>query len=99
MFILKTKSHAQGKGIERIKTSVNTSDQACARYIILVLMQAPGVKSQLQLSEMGKHCSRFAAKNAIVHVTVRPIMIQETTENVFVGKILVQRLACRFVLS
>ncbi len=99
MLGLRTKSHTQGKGIERIKTSVNTSDQACARYIIFVLMQLPGVKFKLQLSEMGKHCNRFAAKNEMVHVTVRPIMTQEITENVFKGKILVQRLAYRFVPS
>ena len=90
MFQLRTKSHTHGKGIERIKTSVNTSDQACARYIISVLMQASGVKPKLQLSEIGKHCSKFAVKNAMVHVTVKPIMTQETTENVSVKKILVQ---------
>ena len=96
MFRLRTKSHTHGRGIERIKTSVNTSDQACARYIILVLMQESGVNFKLQLSEIGKHCSRFAAKNAVVHITVKPIMTQETTENVFVEKILVQRSAYRF---
>lgn len=53
MFGLRTKSHTHGKGIKRIKTSVNTSDQACARYIIVVLIQVPGVKSKLQLSEIG----------------------------------------------
>ena len=96
MFRLRAKSHTHGKGIERIKTSVNTSDQACARYIILVLMQASGVSSKRQLSEIGKHCSRFAAKNAIVHITVKPIMTHETTENVFVEKILVQSSAYSF---
>lgn len=99
MFQLRTKSHTHGKGIERIKTSVNTSEQACARYIISVLMQAPGVNPKLQLSEIGKHCSRFAVKTAIVHATVKPVITQETTENVFVEKILVQRLAYRFILS
>ena len=89
MFELGIKPHTQGKGIERIKTSVNTSDQACARYIVLVLIQEPGVRPKLQLSEMGKHCSRFATKNAMVHITVRLIMTQETIENVLVKKILI----------
>lgn len=68
---------------------MNTSDQACARYIIPVLMQEPGENSKLQLAEMGKHCSRFTTKNTMVHITVKLIMTQKTTEKFFVGKILV----------
>lgn len=87
-------SHTQGKGIERIIMSVNTSDQACARYIIVVLMQVPGAAPRLlQFAEMGKHCSRLAAKNAMVHVIVRAIMTQETIKNVLVKKILGRRLS------
>ena len=72
-------------------TSVKTSDQACAKYIIVDLMHVPGAAPKLfQFSEMGKHCSRLAAKKAIVHVTVSPIMTQETMENVLVEKILVR---------
>ena len=72
-------------------TSVKTSDQACAKYIIVDLMHVPGAAPKLfQFSEMGKHCSRLAAKKAIVHVTVRPIMTQETMANVFVENILVR---------
>ena len=71
-------------------TSVKTSDQACAKYIIVDLMHVPGAAPKLfQFSEMGKHCSRFAAKKATVHVMVRPIMTQETMENVLVENILV----------
>lgn len=70
---------------------MNTSDQACARYIILVLIHEPGVKPRLQLSEIGKHCSKFVAKNAMNHATVTPIMNHEIAENAFVGKILGQR--------
>lgn len=74
---------------------MNTSDQACARYIIVVLMQVPGAAPKLlQFSEMGKHCSRFAAKKAMVHVLANPIMTHEMTENVLVMKILARRLAC-----
>ena len=72
-------------------TSVKTSDQACAKYIIVDLMHVPGAAPKLlQFSEIGKHCSRLAAKKATVHVTVRPIMTQETMENVLVEKILVR---------
>ena len=79
-------------GIERMITSVNISDQACARYIIVVSMQAPGVALKpVQFSEMGKHCRRFVAKKAIVHVMIRPIMTHEMTEKVFVLKILARR--------
>lgn len=74
--------------------SVNTSDQACAKYIIVVCMQVPEVASKLaQFTEIGKHCSRLAAKNAMVHVMVRPIMAQEMMENVLSVKILVRRSA------
>lgn len=74
--------------------SVNTSDQACAKYIIIVLMQVPEVASKLaQSSEMGKHCSRLAARNAMVHVMVRPIMTHEMMENVLSVKILLRRSA------
>ncbi len=84
-------SHTQGRGIERIRTSVNTSDQACAKYIIVVLMQVPGGAPKLvQFSEMGQHCSRLAAKKAMVHVTVTPIMAMEINENVLGTKILPQ---------
>ena len=86
-------SHTQGKGIKRIKTSVKTSDQAWAKYIIVVLMQVPGAAPKLlQFSDMGKHCSRLAAKNTMVHVTVRPTMTAEMMENVLGTKILVRRL-------
>ena len=75
--------------MESIITSVNTSDQACARYIIVVLMQAPGAAPKLlQFSEMGKHCSRLAAKNAMVHAMVRATMTREKMINVLVEKIL-----------
>ena len=70
-------------------TSVNKSDQACAKYIIVVLMQVPGVGSSVfQFSEMGRHCRRFATKNATVHVMVKPIMAHEIVENVLIAKIL-----------
>lgn len=70
--------------------SVNISDQACAKYIIVVLMQVPGALSKpVQFSEMGKHCSRLAAKNAMVHVTIRPIMTHDMRENGLRMKILV----------
>lgn len=69
---------------------MNTSDQACARNIIVVLMQVPGTGLRVsQFSEMGKHCSRLAKKNAMVHVIVRLIMTHEMMENVLVAKILV----------
>ncbi len=42
----------------------------------------------VQFSEMGKHCSRFAAKNAMVHMMVKPIMTHEIMEKVRVRKIL-----------
>ena len=68
---------------------MNTSDQVCAKYIIVVRMQLPGsAPKESQFSEKGRHCSRFAAKNAIVHVTVTPIMTHETMEKVLVMKIL-----------
>ncbi len=86
---MKARAHTQGRGIESIATSVKMSDQACAKYIVVVLIQAPGVGSELQFSEIGKHCSRFAAKNAMVHVMVSPIMSHEMTKNVLVKKILV----------
>lgn len=71
-------------------TSVKTSDQACAKYIIVVLMHVPGAAPKLfQFSEMGKHCNRLAAKKATVHVIVRPIMTQETMKNVLVENILI----------
>lgn len=70
--------------------SVNISDQAWAKYIIVVLMQVPGALSKpVQFSEMGKHCSRLAAKNAMVHVTIRPIMTHDRRENGLRMKILV----------
>ncbi len=72
--------------------SVKTSDQACAMYIMVVLMQAPGV-GMVQFSEMGKHCSRFAAKNAMVHMMVKPIMTHEMMEKVRVIKILLHESA------
>ena len=69
------------------------SDQACAKYIIIVSTQAPGAEFKLlQFSDMGKHCSRLAAKNAIVHITVRPIMAAEMMEKVLDTKILSRRL-------
>ena len=87
----KKKSLTHGRGIESIMTSVKTSDQACAKYIIVVLMHVPGSAPKLlQFSEMGKHWSRFAAKKATVQVRVRPIMTQETTKNVLVENILVR---------
>ena len=70
-------------------TSVKTSDQDCARNIVVDLIQVPGVGSKLQFSEIGKHCSRLAAKKAMVHMIVRPIMTQEMMEKVLVTKILV----------
>ena len=77
--------------------SVNTSDQACAKYIVVVWMQVPGVAAKLvQFSEMGQHCSRLAAKNAMVHVMVRPIMTIEMNEKVFGTKILVRSSACPY---
>ena len=83
------KSQTHGKGIERITTSVNISDQACAKYIMDVLIQLPGALSRtVQISEMGKHCSRLATKNAIVHATTAPIIIHEMIEKVLVMKIL-----------
>ena len=87
---MEKKSHTHGRGIERIMTSVKTSDQACAKYIIVVLIHLPGAAPKLfQFSEMGKHCSRLATKKATVHVMVRPIMTQETMKNVLVENILV----------
>ena len=92
-------SHTHGRGIERIITSVNISDQACARYIMVVLIQVPGEASILvQFAEIGKHCKRLAAKNAMVHVTVKPIIVHEITENVLVIKILEWKLACPICL-
>ena len=74
---------------------MNTSDQACARYIIVVLMHVPGAAPKLlQFSEMGKHCSRFAAKKAMVHILANPIMTHEMMENVLVVKILARTSAC-----
>ena len=76
-------------------TSVNTSDQACARYIMVVLIQVPGAAPILvHCIEIGKHCKRFAAKNAMVHVMMRPIIVHEMIENVLVRKILGSKLAC-----
>ena len=88
-------SHTHGRGIERIITSVNISDQACARYIMVVSIQVPGAAPILvQFADIGKHCKRLAAKNAMVHVTTRPIIIHEMMENVLVKKILRPKLAC-----
>ena len=88
-------SHTHGRGIERIITSVSISDQACARYIMVVSIQVPGAAPILvQFVEIGKHCKRLAAKNAMVHVTVKPIIVHEMTENVLVIKILEWKLAC-----
>lgn len=85
------RSRTQGRGIERIKMSVNTSDQACAKYIIVVLMQVSGAASNpVQFAEIGQHCRRLAAKNAMNHVTVRPITTHEMMENVLGMKILVR---------
>ena len=82
-------SHTHGKGIERIKTSVNISDQACAKYIISVFIQVPGAALRLvQFKEIGKHCSRLAAKKAMVHVKTIPVIIHEIIENVLVKNIL-----------
>lgn len=59
-----------------------------------VLMQVPRAAPKLvQFSEIGKHCSRLAVKNATVHAMIRAIMIHEVMENVFVSKILVSRSA------
>lgn len=70
--------------------SVNMSDQACAKYIVAVLMQVPGAATKVfQFSEMGKHCSRLAAKNAMVHVRIKLIMTHEMKEKVLGTKILV----------
>lgn len=70
--------------------SVKTSDQACAWYIMISSMQVPGAGLKLfQFSEIGKHCSRLAAKNAMVHVTIRPIMTHDMRENGLRMKILV----------
>ena len=56
---------------------------------MVVLIQVPGAAPKLvQFSEMGKHCSRLAAKKAMVHVTTTPIIIHEMIENVLVMKIL-----------
>ena len=88
-------SHTQGRGIDRITTSVNISDQACAKYIMVVSIQVPGGAPKLvQFSEMGQHWKRLAAKKAMVHVTVTPIMAMEINENVFGTKILALRSAC-----
>lgn len=76
--------------------SVKTSDQACARYIIVVLKQAPGAGDKSQVSYMGKHCSRLAAKKATVHEIVRAIIIHEMIENVLVKKILVKISLAKF---
>lgn len=79
--------------------SVKTSDQACAKYIIVVSMQVPGAASKpVQFPEIGQHCSRLAAKNAMVHVMFRPIMTSEMMENVLGTKILVRRSAWPDVL-
>ena len=68
--------------------SVNISDHDCAKYIIVEFMHVPGAGSRLQLSEMGKHCSRLAAKNAMVQVMTTPTIIHEMIENVLVKNIL-----------
>lgn len=74
--------------------SVKTSDQACAWYIMISSMQVPGAGLKLfQFSEIGKHCSRLAAKKPIVHVIVRPIMIHEVIEKVLVKNILIRRVS------
>lgn len=76
--------------MERITMSVKTSDQACAKYIIVRLMQVPGSALKLvQFSEMGQHWKILAARNAMVHIMVRPIMTHEMMENVLGMKILV----------
>lgn len=83
-------SHTQGKGIERITMSVKTSEYACAKYIIVILIHVPVSALKLvQFSEMGQHWKRFVAKNATVHVMVRPIMTHEMMEKVPNMKILV----------
>ena len=62
-------------------------------------MQVPLAASKLvQFVEMGEHCSRLAAKKAMVHVMVRPITTHEMMENVLVVNILVPRLAYRNAL-
>ena len=70
------------------------SDQACAKYIMDVLIQLPGALSiTFQISEMGKHWSRLAKKNAMVHITTAPIIVHEMIEKVLVMKILGSRSA------
>ena len=57
-------------------------------------MQVPGAGPKLlQFSEMGKHWSRLAAKNAMVHIIVRAIITHDVMENVLVAKILKRTLA------
>lgn len=85
--------HTQGRGIDSIMTSVNISDQACPMYIMVVSMQTPGLASMfVQFSEIGKHCNRFAKKNAIVQTTITPIIAHEIIKKGFVVKILVSKL-------
>ena len=63
--------------------SVKTSEYACAKYIIVMFTQVPGSALKLvQFSEMGQHWKTLAAKNATVHMMVRPIMTHEMMENV-----------------
>ena len=69
------------------------SDHACAKYITVEFMHVPGAGFRLQLSEMGKHCSRLAAKNAMVQVTTTPTIIHEMIEYVLVENILELRSA------
>ena len=73
-------------------TSVKMSDQACAMYIIVVRMQEAVAASRLiQFMVMGRHWSRLAKKKAVVHIIVKPIIIQEIMKKVLVRNILGRR--------
>ena len=62
---------------------------------MMVSIQVPGAAPILvQFADIGKHCKRLAAKNAMVHVPIRPIIIHEMMENVLVKKTLGPKLVC-----
>ena len=62
--------------------SVKTSDQACPRYMLEVLMQnSGGPPTPYQFIEIGQHWNRLAKKNATVHALQIPIIVQTATLN------------------
>ena len=61
---------------------MKTSDQACPRYILDVLMQnSGGPPRPYQFIEIGQHWNRLAKKKVMVHMLQIPIIVQTAILN------------------